>query len=871
MAFWLRYTVIFATIFATSAIYNCYLLSNKVILLLDSSHYLITVRHLHAFCLQALSGHLNQGWTTLCGPQAAADIMIDGPILPAVGAIAYLISGMEPQAINWPVLAMALSACLATMGCCVGITIENCTQKTKHSVLIGSLTGLLSGINPEGLIAASRFLTELPSATILALIAALSSSMFFRRIKPIAANSIFFALPMLAFCGFLLKPALGFANFLLPGIMLSKAMISSDRKAATTAATMMICGLSAILIPWCAYTKQATGQIHISPERMPLFNLAKGNDLAVDAYSSDPSASTSQQIEQLGSVDKILLNTWSRDPIGLFAMYLRKLQRIVVTPWNDFMQTPYLIPESFTRLLHYYLILAALAGMLNLPRPSQTRRFVLFSAALCSMCISTLALYLPFEGICRYSYPLNPIIFMMCGFWHLTLSQKKLASKGKWIFCTILLCILLHSTYNFARNLQIPLAALTLAIAITYAFITFLWLKSTRKIPAIIVIVAVSGVVVGAVTEPDLYQFVSKVDHSQPIRLLCNLSKKTDSLGQTKTVPILLVNARPHPGGFSISATAGGYQQQLTPIPLELLDTKITNQSNLKRMYCEIFGRKSDDFFQWFACPLPQKLIESNGNPQATIDIAGCDIIHSRLLNDPHVSDWRYFSAGKLCNNPLMMDSRLTTSLPRQTALHNLRDNSTGALSQAQCFLLDIACSNIESPKQTILETQISPSSFDPIFRAPEKADCLLIDKTRLKMAQKIAASLQLTSLDKNSKFLQLSFEGCVKATKRDKMLGILITISNNSLGKSTLLPYCPEGVNATLNERKFEVKGLINLAALGFAPTSIEIALFPRDWPQYTLYGADRFCGAFEVKNLRLKVCDPQLPMLHLNSVAKY
>lgn len=150
MALWLRYAVVFAIIFATSAIYNCYLLSNKTILLLDSSHYLITVRHLHTFCIQALSGQLPQAWATLCSPLAAADIMIDGPILPALGVMGFLISGLAPQATNWSALAMVLSACLATMGCCVGITVENCNQKSKYRTIAGCTAGLLAGINPEG-------------------------------------------------------------------------------------------------------------------------------------------------------------------------------------------------------------------------------------------------------------------------------------------------------------------------------------------------------------------------------------------------------------------------------------------------------------------------------------------------------------------------------------------------------------------------------------------------------------------------------------------------------------------------------------------------------------------------------------------------
>lgn len=435
MAFWLRYTVIFAIIFATSAVYNCYLLSNKVILLLDSSHYLITVRHLHAFCLQALGGHLDQGWTTLCSPQAAADIMIDGPILPAIGALGFLLSGMQPLATNWAVLAVTLSVLLALMGCCVGITVENCIARSKYSAVIGCAASLIAGSNPEGLIAASRFLTELPSAAILALIVALSSTIFLRKVGPNTTAIIYFLLPLLAMCGFLLKPALLLANFLLPAIVLFKAMLGSGRKTAISILMIMICGLGTILVPWCVYTIQATGQVHLSPERMPLFNLAKGNDVAVDGYSSDPSARSSHQIEQLGSASKIISTTWYRDPQDLAALYLRKLQRMVMTPWNDFMQTPYGICEAVTRLLHYYLILSALAGIAKLSILSSKTRPRAFYGLLGIIVASTLTLYAPFEGICRYSYPISPLFFIFASLWHLAIFSKKSSDIKKMASC----------------------------------------------------------------------------------------------------------------------------------------------------------------------------------------------------------------------------------------------------------------------------------------------------------------------------------------------------------------------------------------------------------------------------------------------------
>lgn len=873
MAFWLRYAVIFAIIFATSAIYNCYLLSNKTILLLDSSHYLITVRHLHTFCIKALSGQLPQAWATLCSPLAAADIMIDGPILPALGMMGFLISGLAPQATNWSALAMVLSACLATMGCCVGITIENCTRKSQYRAIAGCGTALLAGINPEGLIAASRYLTELPSATILALIMALSSSLYFRKMGAWATCSIHFALPILAFSGFLLKPALAFAHFLLPALVLIRAGFSWEKKQFTRIAALMLCGLCAILIPWCAYTKQATGQIHLSPERMPLFNLAKGNDLAVDAYSSEPSAATSQQIERCGSIGQILVDTWSRNPIGLGAMYLRKVQRVLVTPWNDFVQTPYGIPQSITRLLHYYLILSAVAGMLQSLAAINSRRKYLFTTLLIMIFALTLLLYLPFEGICRYSYPLSPLLFIFSALWHTDLSNLRPASKTvKWWLTTLFLCIVLLFSCETLGALQIALTPAMLAIALSYATSTVCWLSTTRDITfahasfgvkkstRIFLALIVGCITIGAVTDPALYQFTKSIGVKSAQEQISAIQAgiPRDKINQH----LLVLNLRPRSKDFSISIGSGTNSQNVQPTLLHMLDAKTAGLSNLNRMYSEIYGCNLQDFYQWYACPLPSRYV--GGANDLTINLSGCDLVYSRDKRDPHLSDWRYFSAGKLCNAPNSMDSRLSTSLPSHFILPSISDKK----SQPQIFICTAKTRSASLKADANYIKNLKPADFDPIFKAPADADRLRIDKTRLKMASKVSHSVDLKPIAPDQSYLDLTLEGKLRRLSKQQDLGVLITLSNVKQNRSVVMPYCPASVKADSDLKPFRVSGLVNLQNIGFVPTSVDISFFPRDWPQYTLYGADRFCGSFEVKDLTLAVKYPDLPVLDLDDL---
>lgn len=877
MAFWLRYTVIFAIIFATSAIYNCYLLSNKVILLLDSSHYLITTQHLHAFCLQASSGHIAQAWSALCAPATAADIMIDGPILPALGTLGFILSGLQPLATNWPALAMMLSACLGIMGCCVGITVENCKRPSKYLAMAGCLTSLLAGIGPEGLIAGSRFLTELPSATILALISALSSTVFFRRIGPISTSIIYFALPFLSICGFLLKPALALAYFLLPAFVLIRAIYIDRQKKVAGIIALMLCGLCTVLAPWCIYTMQATGQIHLSPERMPLFNLAKGNDLAVDAYSSNPSSISSEKLEQLDSISKILTKTWNEAPLDLAALYLRKLQRIVVTPWNDFLQTPYGIPDSVTRLLHYYVLLSAAAGIPAAIFGSIDRRTRIFQILLAAIIASTLILYLPFEGICRYGYPLQPVLLVFCASWHLFINKYKFRQSVGWFTSASAFCAIVNATYSMAKNCNYPLAVMVTLLAAVYMFIAFAWLHITSKLVLhklstqnkklfyALAAFTIFGITTACITDPDLYQFVSAVSDKEERSLAEN---QTISANEQASENLLIINARLNPEKTKVRVQNGAAQINLDLIRLHMLDPKTAELANLNRIYSEIHDCPATDFFNWYACVIPKGIGHSPLKP-INISISNCDLIYSRDKHSPHLSDWRYFSSGKLCNTPLSKDSRLVTSLPATTQLSPMQEKNSALDSQPQVFIMQIPASNAQS-QLMLADIPLSLDNFDPIFRSSQKPDCLIIDKTRLKMTRRVAATVKLKQIPKNQRFMTVRLKGAFRTLGRDGAMGVLITLNDEQSGRSVVMPYCPSGLKANSTERLFAINGLINLAAIKFIPTSISVALFPREWPQYTLYGPDRFCRAFEVRDLKLQISDPGLPLIDLSEALR-
>lgn len=871
-----RVLPIFAIIFATSAIYNCYLLSNKVILLLDSSHYLITVQHLHAFCIEALSGHLPQAWATLCSPQVAADIMIDGPILSALGVMGFLMTGLAPQATNWSALALVLSACLATMGCCVGITIENCTRKSHHRAIAGCIAALLAGINPEGLIAASRYLTELPSATILALIIALSSSVYLCKIGSKATCLIYLALPFLAFSGFLLKPALGPANFLLVAIVFLQTFASRDRKKAIAATLFMLFGLLTILTPWLIYTKQATGQIHLSPERMPLFNLAKGNDLKVDAFSSNPTAISSLNIEKLGNASKIFSSTWSSDPIGLSALYLRKLQRIIMTPWNDFIQTPYGIPEMCTRLCHYYLVLTAIAGTCLTIFGKFTKNSKIFLAATAFVLGATIILYIPFEGICRYGYPLNPLLFIFSGIWHLHFVGKKLAQSAEWALSTTILSTLLCATPAITNSWQVSLLTMQACLSIVYLSSSFVWIKSiecsirkdspARSSKNLTPIAACIGVCValGAATNPDLNNFVSHISQTENRVFKTDLSSLPNS---TNSQRIFIINARINPSQTHITLKTKQAAVPLTPIRLHMLDSKTADLANLNRMYAEIHGCSADDFFNWYALIIPESYLPSPSNKPGEISISGCDLICSRDKKDMHLSDWRYFSSGKLCNMPTTKDSRLNTSLPMQQKLSPLKLVGLKGNQQPHVFQCHFDLKQSEGHSDSYRIT-LTPQDFDPIFRSTKNPNSILIDKTRLKMARRVSVDVNLKPTPSGQAFIKFVLNGKVRSTKKNRSLGILITLSNKTLNRSVVMPYCPAGIATTTSEMPFEIEGLANLSNLDFIPTSVDIAFFPREWPQYTLYGADRFCGSFEVRDLTLAVKNPDLPVLDLDDL---
>lgn len=369
-------------------------------------------------------------------------------------------------------------------------------------------------------------------------------------------------------------------------------------------------------------------------------------------------------------------------------------------------------------------------------------------------------------------------------------------------------------------------------------------------------------------TDPETYQFVSPNladTRLTPISKLPVIKTQSEVFDNKS---ILLFNARPHSSGFKVAIVSEGKATPLKPVLLHILDGKTASLANLNRMYAEIYGCKSSDFFQWYACPLPDNLFKDRSKINAELQLACCDLVHSRNAQIPHLSDWRYFSAGKLCNTPISMDSRLSTSLSSSKLSKTLADIATNNKSQPQAFILQIPYAKPRKATKTVQTIAVSVQNFDPIFKSSDQQECLLIDKTRLKMAQKVAARIPISAISKDQQYLNVTLKGCGKATGRTNMLGVLITLTDTSLDRSVILTYCPAGICLSSTSKPFEIRGLVNLHSLGFTPNSVDIAFFPRDWPQYTLYGPDRFCGAFEVSNLHLQLNDPGLIQLELDKI---
>lgn len=399
--------LVFALVFGLCWWQNPSSIEPRTTLYFDGGHYLDSCKQISAAIHDWAGGVASK--TT--AESVAYYLLLDGPVLPLAGALAFALQAKVPNPADWFVLVQMqclLQAFAAT-------TVYYLTRALTGRPKAGLVGGLMWGAYPATIASCGMFLTE-PLACALVLLAVACLYRFVVRdcqfgvagsSGKVLTGSVLGALGLLKTA---LIPALGLITVL-------SMLCAHSRKKAIGALVLVGVGAAVALAPWMAFTQYATGQMTLFPSRKPVYNIATGMNIESDGWGCYPTHPVTAMFSDEESGLSVVVGMYSAHPSEISNLFLRKVTRFWTYPWNDFRYRICGLNFKIQTLVQSLLIMLGLCGAAFYGAFAIARRgidrsqlFVAFSAI---GIIFGHLIYLPFEGIARYGFTAMPFFVML--------------------------------------------------------------------------------------------------------------------------------------------------------------------------------------------------------------------------------------------------------------------------------------------------------------------------------------------------------------------------------------------------------------------------------------------------------------------------
>jgi hypothetical protein len=282
-----------------------------------------------------------------------------------------------------------------------------------------------------------------------------------------------------------------------------------------------------------------------------------------------------------------------------------------------------------------------------------------------------------------------------------------------------------------------------------------------------------------------------------------------------------------------------------------------------------------DDFRQWRAIPIPEKLLNLHGtntvclNTPAPDSIVYGDIAHDqRTMLSPD-----YFAFDKMMSLPVSMETRLysptrTGRIIESSWIHGNR-NQVQRLPDSLRIKLALA---YDSKAGGSIETchafqyNLPAASFSLLARDPD-GKSIRLNYRLLKLVGSITGSASLPNMQ--GSHLSVTVGGKCRLLKGPGDLGILVLLHGQG-GQVNILGKNPGRVRVTKSWTEFSIQDLIPCAYLGYQPRSIEVCLYPCPWHQAQYLDSSQ-CSDIQIRDLTICVQPEQLPDLSNHHIYYY
>lgn len=886
---------------ALSLWYQLRVFDTHIVFIFDSAHYFLASSQLLSVFQACLAGNMAAAQGLITENSFVANLMLDGPVLPMLGALAFLATKHPALASSWPVIVVLFSFFNAVSTGTTAFIANSLTGSKKFA----AAAACLFAAYPTTITSSGRFLTE-PVATFLLLVLAVNCSAMVTSRRS-TSSLVLVSLLAGAACalGFLLKPAL------LPAwtILIALALFFRYRAKASLLVPLLAASTTIILImgSWLAFTKVATGKFYLMPQRQPVSNVAQGHELETDGRGAMGFDSPTDKVHDAADSRAIFVKAWVEHPQQVFNLYLRKMARTLGFAWNDFKQRVFGLGIEQQDFLHAVLLSFGAIGFVLMllelaacPVNFSSRQYFLFIVP--ALIGIHAALYIPFESTVRYGAPALPFLAISALFacqWLLRIGRKAL-------LLTMVLILLMVLAFKAGPNIdllqQLPLGqallVLTLLKISTLLLFTTNFLMHLVQCPAfrsLDMLRRILGgcffafVFAGFILLPvGATSLIKDYQRECCIELPCGAQ-----LSRDVSLPAELANTADSCYLIYIDCDARFSSAHFTfndvPLTGKLISANKVDSAcyfvfNIMRMYASIFDLPVEQMRQWRVLEVPANLVRFGSRNSLGV-IAGSDgltVFADRFDSGEQsirLPNRALFSASKMCNEGLELDGRVlersATKLWPVGA--NLIDSAAQAkpllYRQPRFYLLQASCAP-EPVGRAICTVNIPLplESFDPVLLASGAGKALKIDRYTMQLAKTTSLATPLPPQFRAAEQLQVCLRGMVRSLGRSNKIGVFVTLHGVEPNSPfMILPGCPPFIEAKPQFAAFELTDRIFLSAAPNQSYQMSVGLFPGRWEQFSQYGIDRSVGSFLVKDLVLTVSKTSNIDLHLGKNTLY
>lgn len=376
LAWLIGFAASLAAVFAVTSMFVLSPQNMQLAALFDSGEYLRST----AAVVGAVRDVLHEGdWQVLIRNlhMLSGPLLLDGPILPSIGAAYYLALGKTPDVLDMTP-ALLLQAFFHTVSALLVGLIARRLIAARGSAIVAALVW---GLYPSAIIASGRFLSETITTVFLCTATLAAISITQRAPKVVHRFSGVWCAVLGLSCAALglTKPALAPVAIAIVGITLVRSSglwsITTPKLTADPAdprtngsgfrrlcqmSVASFCGVAVVLIPWLLFTFFATGQCQITPQRMPARNFVIGANPETDGWGAIPETPFCKLFDEREAVLPIALSRFQSDPPATVNLCVRKIARLWGQPWND-CRNKVIGLAAQHQIWYHYLLLAGCA------------------------------------------------------------------------------------------------------------------------------------------------------------------------------------------------------------------------------------------------------------------------------------------------------------------------------------------------------------------------------------------------------------------------------------------------------------------------------------------------------------------------------